>query len=130
MELLHNVAQELENQQQLDQQQQDLELPNNNDQHSNEGGSSGTRTPPGSPPLASPPRVESDNEEMAGTKIGIPKFMGQETDVSDKARDWFTGLQTYFTGKAIGNGEWERRCRLIRWLLVSDSIPDGRWCLS
>ena len=63
---------------------------------------------------------------MAGTKIGIPKFMGQETDVIDKARDWFTGLQTYFTEKGYGAGEWERRCGLIRWLLVSDSIPHGQ----
>ncbi len=77
VELLHDVAQELENQQQLDQQQQDLELPNDNDQHSNEGESSGTRTPPGSRPLASPPRVEYDDEDMAGTKIGIPKFTGR-----------------------------------------------------
>ncbi len=61
---------------------------------------------------------------MAGTKIGIPKFTGQESDVSDKARDWLTGLQTYFTEKSIGAGEWERRCGLIRWSLVSDSIPD------
>ncbi len=125
VELLQDIAQELENQQ-LDQQQQDLELPTDNDQHSDEGGSSGNRTPPGSPPLASPLRVESDDKDMAGTKIGIPKFTGQETDVSDKARDWFTGLQTYFTEKAIGAGEWERRCGLIRWSLVSDSIPDGQ----
>ena len=68
--------------------------------------------------------MESEDEEMAGTKIRIPKFTGQGTDVSDKARDWFTGLQTYFTEKSIGNGEWERRCALIPWLLVSDSIPD------
>ncbi len=122
VELLQDVAQELENQQ-LDQQQQDLELPVDNNQHSDEGGSSGNRTPPGSP-LASPPRVESDDEDMASTKIGIPKFTGQETDVSDK--DWFTGLQTYFTEKSIGAGEWERRCGLIRWSLVSDSIPDGQ----
>ena len=125
-ELLQDVAQELEDQQQLDQQQQDLDLPNNDDHRSDEGGSSGTRTPPGSPPLASPPRVESNDDEMVGTKIGIPKFTGQETDVSDKARDWFTGLQTYFTEKAIGNGEWERRCGHIQWSLVSDSIPDGQ----
>ncbi len=72
--------------------------------------------------LASPPRVESDNEEMSGTKIGNPKFTGKETDVRDKGRDWFIGLQTYFTKKAIGNGEWERSCGLIRWSLVSDSI--------
>ncbi len=63
---------------------------------------------------------------MAGTKIRIPKFTGQETDVSNKAKDRFTGLQTYFTEKGIGVGEWERRCGLIRWLLVSDSIPDGQ----
>ena len=63
---------------------------------------------------------------MAGTKVGIPKFTGQETDVSDKARDWFTGLQTYFTKKSIGNGDWERRCGRIRWSLVSDLIPDGQ----
>ena len=69
---------------------------------------------------------ESDDDDMAGTKIGISKFTGQETDVSDKARDWFTGLQTYFTKKSIGAGEWERRCGLIRWSLVSDSIPDGQ----
>ena len=125
VELLQDVAQELENQQ-LDQQQQDLELQTDNDQHSNEGGSSGARTPPGSPPLASPPRVETDDEDMAGTKIGIPKFTGQESDVSDKARDWLTGLQTYFTEKSIAVGEWERRCGLIRWSLVSDSIPDGQ----
>ncbi len=124
VELLQDVAQELENQQQLDQQQQDLELPTDNDQHSDKGGSSGARTPPGSRPLASPPQLESDDEDMAGTKIGIPKFNGQETDVSDKARDWLTGLQTYFTEKSIGAGEWERRCGLIRWSLVSDSIPD------
>ncbi len=49
VELLQDVAQELENQQQLDQQQQDLELPTYNDQRSDEGGSSGTRKPPGSP---------------------------------------------------------------------------------
>ena len=129
MELLHDTAQELENQQQLDQQQQDLELPNNNrqggdeesDESEAESASAGTRTPP-----ASPPRVESDDEEMAGTKIGIPKFTGQETNVSDKARDWFTSLQTYFTEKNIANGEWERRCGLIRWSLMSDSIPDGQ----
>ena len=125
VELLQDVAQELENQQ-LDQQQQDLELPTDNDQHSDEGGSSGARTPPGSPPLASPPRVETDDEDMAGTKIRIPKFTGQETDVSDKARDWLTGLQTYFTEKSIAAGEWERRCGLIRCSLVSDSIPDGQ----
>ncbi len=41
---------------------------------------------------------------MAGTKIGIPKFTGQETDVSDKARDLLTGLQTYFTEKSIAAG--------------------------
>ena len=70
--------------------------------------------------------MDSDDEDKAGTKIGIPKFTGQETDVSDKARDWFTGLQTYFTEKSIGNGEWERRCGLIRWPLVSDLIPDGQ----
>ncbi len=129
VELLHDTAQELENQQQLDQQQQDLELPNDNrqggdkesDESEAESASAGTRTPP-----ASPPRVESDDEEMTGTKIGIPKFTGQETDVSDKARDWFTGLQTYFTEKNIANGEWERRCGLIRWSLMSDSIPDGQ----
>ncbi len=125
VKLLQDVAQELENQQ-LGQQQQDLELPNDNDQHSDEGGSSGNRTPPGSPPLASPPHVGSHDEEMAGTKIGIPKFMGQETDISDKARDCFTGHQTYFTEKSIGASEWERRCGPIRWSLVSDSIPDGQ----
>ncbi len=124
VELLQDVTQELENQQ-LDQQQQDLQLPTDNDQHSDEGGSSGARTPPRSP-LASPPRVETDDKDMAGTKIGIPKFTGQETDVSDKARDWLMGLQTYFTEKSIAAGEWERRCGLIRWLLVSDSIPDGQ----
>ncbi len=124
VELLQDVAQELRNQQ-LDQQQQDLELPTDNDQHSDEGGSSGTRTPPGSP-LASPPRVETNDEDMAGTKIGIPKFPGQETDISDKARDWLTGLQTYFTEKSIAAGERERRCGLIRWSLVSDSNPDGQ----
>ncbi len=85
VELLQDIAQELENQQ-LDQKQQDLELPTDNDQHSDEGGSSGNRTPPGSPPLASPLRVESDDEDMEGTKIRIPKFTGQEMDVSDKAR--------------------------------------------
>ncbi len=63
--------------------------------------------------------METDDEDMAGTKIGIPKFTGQETDVSDKARDWLTCLQTYFTEKAIAAGEWERRCGLI---------SDGRWC--
>ena len=126
VELLQDIAQELENQQ-LDQQQQDLELPTNNDQHSDEGGSSGARTPPGSPPLPSPPRVETDDEDMAGTKIGIPKkFTGQETDVSNKARDWHTGLHTYFTEKSIAACEWERRCCLIRWSLVTDSIPDGQ----
>ncbi len=31
-----------------------------------------------------------------------------------------------FTEKSIGVGEWERRCGLIRWSLVSDSIPDGQ----
>ena len=76
VELLQDVARELENQQQLDQQKQDLELPTDNDQHSDEGGSSGARTPPGSPPLAPPPRVECDDEDMAGTKIRIPKFTG------------------------------------------------------
>ncbi len=101
VELLQDVAQELENQQQLDHQQQDLELPTDNNQHSDEGGSSGARTPPGSPPLAFPPRVESDDEDMAGTKIGIPKFMGQETDVSDKASDWLTGLQTYILHREV-----------------------------
>ena len=131
VELLQDVAQELENQQQLDQQQQDLELPTDNDRHSDEEGSCSTSsiialTLPGSPPLASPPHMESDDEDMAGTKIGIPKFTGQETDVSDKARDWLTGLQTYFTEKSIGAAEWERRCGLIRWSLVSDSIPDGQ----
>ncbi len=35
----------------------------------------------------------SDDDEMAGTKIGIPKFTGQETDVSDKAKDCLTGLR-------------------------------------
>ncbi len=105
MELLHGAAQDLENQQQLDQQQQDLELPNNNNQGSDSdvgSSSSVVQTPPGSPPRADTPApVESDDEEMAGTKIGIPKFTGQETDVSDKARYWFTGLQTYFTEKSI-----------------------------
>ena len=59
-------------------------------------------------------------------KIGIPKFTGQETGVSNKARDWFTGLQTYLTDKSIGAGEWERRCGLTRWSLVSDSILDDK----
>ncbi len=45
-------------------------------------------------------------------------------DVSDKARDWLTELQTYFTEKSIGAGEFKRRCGLIRWSLVSDSIPN------
>ncbi len=124
VELLHAAAQDLEDQQQLDQQQQDLALPDDNNQGSEseaESSSSGIQTPPGSPP-----RVESDDEEMVGTKIGIPKFTGQETTVSDKARDLFTGLQTYFTEKSIGYGDWERRCGLIRWSLVSDSIPDGQ----
>ncbi len=70
--------------------------------------------------------METDDEDLAGTKIGIPKFTGQETDVSDMARDWLTGLQTYFTEKSIAAGEWERRCGLIRWSLVFDSIPDGQ----
>ncbi len=34
----------------------------------------------------------SDKDDMAGTKIGILKFTGQETDVSNKAKDWLTGL--------------------------------------
>ncbi len=70
----------------------------------------------------------SDNDDMAGTKIGIPKFTGQETDVSDKARDWLTGLETYFTEKGVAEGAqgWTRRCGLIRWSLVSDSIPEGK----
>ena len=38
--------------------------------------------------------VESDDDDIAATKIGIPKFTGQETDVSDKAKDWSTGLET------------------------------------
>ncbi len=130
VELLHNAAHYLEKQQQLDQQQQKLELPNDNNQGSDSdagSSSSGVQTPPGSPPRAGMPApVESDDKEMAGTKIGIPKFTGQDTDVSYKARDWFTGLQTYFTEKIIGNGDWERRCGLIRWSLVLDSIPDGQ----
>ncbi len=77
VELLHDVAQELENQQQLDQQQQDLELPNDNDQQSDEGGSSGTRTPPGSPPLASSPRVESDGEDVQAQRSGSPSSRGR-----------------------------------------------------
>ncbi len=47
---------------------------------------------------------ESD-DDMSGTKIGIPKFTGQETDVSDKARDWLMGLQTYFTAPVNGRGD-------------------------
>ncbi len=141
VELLNDAARELRDlqqpRQQLDQQQQDLDadrqLPHDSNQEQEsdeeyeESGTASTLsgTPPGTPP-ASPPRVESDDEEMAGTKIGIPKFTGQETDISDKARDWFTGLQTYFTEKRIGNGEWERRCGLIRWSMVSDSIPNGQ----
>ncbi len=68
--------------------------------------------PPGTLP---PVPVESDNDEMAGTKINIPKFTEQETDVSDKAKDWFTVLQAHITEKGIGTGECERRCGLIRW---------------
>ncbi len=65
---------------------------------------------------------------MTGTKIGIPKFTGQETDVSNKAKDWLTGLQTYFIEKGIGDrvADWNRRCGLIRWSLVSDSVPEGQ----
>ena len=54
---------------------------------------------------------------MSGIKIRIPKFTGQETDVSDKARDWFTGLQTCFTKNGMpvsGRGD------------VGSSV--GRWC--
>ncbi len=65
---------------------------------------------------------------MAGTKIGIPKFTGQETDVSDKANDWLTGLETYFTEKGVADADndWARRCGLIRWSLVFDSTPESK----
>ncbi len=100
----------------MDRQQLPNQEPDTEDAGSNltGDGSSDTNSesisPPGTPP---PVQVESDDDEMAETKIGIPKFTGQETDVSDKARDWLTGLQTYFTKKSIGTGKWERRCGLI-----------------
>ncbi len=53
VELLHDAAQDLEDQQQLDQQQHDLELPDDNNQGSDlDAGSSSSsvQTPPGSPP--------------------------------------------------------------------------------
>ncbi len=71
-----------------------------------------------------PADVESDDDNMAGTKIGIPKFTEQETDISDKAKDWFTGFQTYFTEKGVAAGDWERTCGLIQWSLESESILD------
>ena len=106
VELLHDAAQELGNQQkprqQHDQQQHDLvaerQLPHQDqDQESDEGPGTPSGMPPGTPPRmphgsppGSPPvpeRVESEDEDITGTKIGIPKFTGQETDISDKARD-------------------------------------------
>ncbi len=31
---------------------------------------------------------DSDDKTLAATKVGIPKFTGQETDISDNAKDW------------------------------------------
>ncbi len=66
----------------------------------------------------------SSDDKMAGTKIGIPKYTGQESDVSDVAKDWLTGLETYFEENTIPEDCWVRR--LIRWSLKSDSIPEGQ----
>ncbi len=50
---------------------------------------------------------DSDDETMAATKVGIPKFTGQETDKSNKAKDWIRGLPTHFMEKGIGAADWQ-----------------------
>ena len=76
VELLQDVAQELENQQ-LDQQQQDLELPTDNNQHSDEGGLSGARAPQGSPPLASPLVWRRTTKTWQARRSGSPSSRGK-----------------------------------------------------
>ncbi len=73
---------------------QDMESEDQDDTESgsgDRGSSSNSDSEPDPPPPTPPAAVESD-DDMAGTQIGIPKFTGQETDVSDKAKDWLTGL--------------------------------------